>query len=150
MHAPSPFKNILIIKSSILSESPLPEPSVLITKIIPHGPLNHHAGFFLPARSVFIRSLFPKKGSWNILCPAIISYYCRARERQRRKPRLLLRLSEGFLFRFAARTFPGVLFQLPPRFTREFSCISRISNIHAFFSKVFSPSMALYMIKPCP
>ncbi len=36
----------------------------------------------------------------------------------RRKPRLLLAVSGAFLFRLAARTFLGLLFQLPPRLTR--------------------------------
>jgi hypothetical protein len=35
-----------------------------------------------------------------------------------RKPRLLFLLSGELLFRLAARTLCGVLFQLPPRFTR--------------------------------
>jgi hypothetical protein len=36
----------------------------------------------------------------------------------RRKPRLLLRLSVVFLLRFEDRTFLGLLFHEPPRFTR--------------------------------
>jgi hypothetical protein len=35
-----------------------------------------------------------------------------------RKPRLLLRFSGVFLFRFADLQFAAVLFQLPPRFTQ--------------------------------
>ena len=35
-----------------------------------------------------------------------------------RKPRLLFRLPGELLLRFADRQFLGLLFQLPPRFTR--------------------------------
>lgn len=38
--------------------------------------------------------------------------------RARRKPRLLFRFDGEFLLRFADRQFTGLLFQLPPRFTR--------------------------------
>ncbi len=37
---------------------------------------------------------------------------------ERRKPKLLLRLSGVLLLRLAERTLSGLLFQLPPRFTR--------------------------------
>jgi hypothetical protein len=37
----------------------------------------------------------------------------------KRKPTLLLRLSGWFLLRLAERRFCGLLFQLPPRRTRE-------------------------------
>jgi hypothetical protein len=39
--------------------------------------------------------------------------------RASRKPRLSLRLSGEFPFRFAARTFLALLFHDPPRFTRS-------------------------------
>ena len=37
----------------------------------------------------------------------------------RRNPRLLFRFVGSFLFRLAARTLSGLLFQEPPRFTRR-------------------------------
>ena len=40
------------------------------------------------------------------------------RWRERRKPKLLLRLSGVLLLRFETRQFSALLFQLPPRFTR--------------------------------
>ncbi len=65
-------------------------------------------------------SLLFRKEAGQLLVPTdvIRLFHTSYKEITKRKPKLLLRFVGVLLLRFATRQFSGLLFQLPPRFTR--------------------------------
>ena len=101
----------------------------------------------LPARPVPKRIFVPKKGNWNIRCPAFFVGLGKHRAE-----------SQGYCCGCQQSSCSGLLHARSWRCCSsyhhdsrgKFPCISQKSNIHAFFCKVLSPSITFYVIQSCP